>query len=144
VRPDGDRLESVDPGHRGGIERRRAQGQERDRELPAIEREAGEGIARDEVRQPGGLAHDDRFPAPDHGSDAGLEALDYGVQLFRSRIEHEVAGRRTGDAARATGGIEERQQDVPVQALPAEHHGADQPEEPHRREAPFRPRGRWG
>ena len=125
-------LEPVDPGYRGGIEGRRPQGQERDRELPPVGREGGEGIARYEIADPGGGADDDRLVAPDHLGDAVLEPPHDGVQLRGSRLEREVAGRQVGLGGPASRVIDQPEEDVAVQALPAQHHVAHQPDVAHR------------
>jgi hypothetical protein len=106
--------------------------QERDRELPPVDREGGEGIARDEVAEPGGLADDHRLAAPDHRCDAVLEPPHDVLQPRRSRVEHQVAGRQMGRGGPAAGGIDHPEEDVAVQALPAQHHVAHQPDVPHR------------
>ena len=108
------------------------QRQERDGDLPLLDREGGERIGRDEVAEPGGLADDDRLAAPDHPRDAVLEPPHDGVQPRRSHVERQVAGRQMGHGGPASGGIDQPEEDVAVQALPAEHHVAHQPDVPHR------------
>ena len=95
------------------------------------------GSAGDEVAEPGGLAHDHRHAPSDHSRDAVLEPPHDGVQPRGSRLERQVARRQVGRAGPASGLVQQPEEDVAVQALPAQHHVAHQPDVAHRRAAAY-------